>query len=56
MTQSTNWRKSLTEAYPKFQSINPEQAKSELGFAMQIFQQNPYLQKQQVLKLNVHSF
>ena len=45
MTQSTNWRKSLTEAYPKFQSINPEKAKSELGFAMQIFQQNPYLQK-----------
>jgi len=41
----TNWKQSLTDAYPKFQSINPEKAKSELGFAMQIFQQNTYLQK-----------
>ena len=34
------WMQSLTTAYPKFQSINPEKAKSELGFAMQIFQNN----------------
>jgi len=39
------WKQSLTDAYPKFQSINPEKAQSELGFAMQIFQQSPYLQK-----------
>jgi recombination protein RecT len=36
---------SLTNAYPKFEAINPEKAKSELGFAMQIFQNNPSLQK-----------
>lgn len=39
------WKESLKEAYPKFETINPEKAKSELGFAMQIFQQSPYLQK-----------
>jgi len=39
------WKESLREAYPKFETINPEKAKSELGFAMQIFQQSPYLQK-----------
>jgi recombination protein RecT len=36
---------SLTSAYPKFELINPEKAKSELGFAMQIFQQSEYLQR-----------
>lgn len=42
----TEWMQSLTTAYPKFQAItNPEKAKSELGFAMQIFQGNTYLQK-----------
>jgi recombination protein RecT len=41
----SSWMQSLTTAYPKFQSINPEKAKSELGFAMQIFQNNPTLQK-----------
>ena len=45
MAQTPTWKQSLTEAYPKFQTINPEKAKSELGFAMQIFQQSPYLQK-----------
>ena len=36
---------SLTNAYPKFEAINPEKAKSELGFAMQLFQNNSELQK-----------
>ena len=35
----------LTTAYPKFEQINPNKAKSELGFAMQIFQNNPTLQR-----------
>jgi len=44
--QQAEWMQSLTTAYPKFQAItNPEKAKSELGFAMQIFQGNTYLQK-----------
>jgi len=44
--QQSDWMQSLTTAYPKFQAItNPEKAKSELGFAMQIFQGNTYLQK-----------
>ena len=46
MTNQSEWMQSLTTAYPKFQAItNPEKAKSELGFAMQIFQGNTYLQK-----------
>ncbi len=46
MTNQSDWMQSLTTAYPKFQAItNPEKAKSELGFAMQIFQGNTYLQK-----------
>jgi recombination protein RecT len=36
---------SLTSAYPKFEAINPEKAKSELGFAMQLFQNSSELQK-----------
>jgi len=43
--QSGGWMQILTTAYPKFQSINPDKAKTELGFAMQIFQNNAYLQK-----------
>ena len=43
--QSPLWMQSLTSAYPKFELINPEKAKSELGFAMQIFQQSEYLQR-----------
>ena len=39
------WMQSLTNAYPKFEAINPEKAKSELGFAMQLFQNNAELQK-----------
>lgn len=46
MQNQSEWMKCLTNAYPKFQAItNPEKAKSELGFAMQIFQGSPYLQK-----------
>jgi len=39
------WMQSLTSAYPKFEAINPEKAKSELGFAMQLFQNSSELQK-----------
>jgi recombination protein RecT len=39
------WVKSLTDAYTKFEAINPEKAKAELGFARQFFQNNPELQK-----------
>lgn len=41
------WMQTLTNAYPKFESItlNPEKAKVELGFAMQIFQNNESLQR-----------
>lgn len=46
MQNQSEWMKQLTNAFPKFQAItNPQKAKSELGFAMQIFQQSPYLQK-----------
>jgi len=49
-TQITNsaqsiWLNSLNHAYAKFNTINPEKAKVELGFAQQIFQNNPSLQK-----------
>lgn len=39
------WKSSLKEAHTKFNAINPEKAHSELGFAMQIFQNSPNLQK-----------
>lgn len=39
------WVKSLTDAYTKFEAINPEKAKAELGFAKQFFQNNSDLQK-----------
>jgi recombination protein RecT len=39
------WMQELHNAFPKFQQINPEKARVELGFAMQIFQGNAYLQK-----------
>ena len=42
---TSTWMQSLTNAYPKFESINPEKAKSELGFAMQLFQNSESLQK-----------
>tara|TARA_R110000822_G_scaffold47109_3_gene125121 strand:+ start:2179 stop:3141 length:963 start_codon:yes stop_codon:yes gene_type:complete len=39
------WKKALTDSYPKFQALNPERAKAELGFAMSLFQSNVNLQK-----------
>jgi recombination protein RecT len=45
MSNMSIWMQSLTNAYPKFEAINPEKAKSELGFAMQLFQNNAELQK-----------
>jgi recombination protein RecT len=41
------WMQTLTNALPKFESItlNPDKAKVELGFAMQLFQSNASLQK-----------
>ena len=30
---SPAWKKALTDSYPKFQALNPERAKAELGFA-----------------------
>jgi recombination protein RecT len=44
MSNVTNWKSSLKEAHGKFVAINPEKAQSELGFAMQIFQNSPTLQ------------
>jgi recombination protein RecT len=44
MSNITNWKSSLKEAHGKFVAINPEKAQSELGFAMQIFQNSPTLQ------------
>lgn len=41
----SEWMQTLSTAYPKFEQINPQKAKSELGFAMQIFQNNPTLQR-----------
>lgn len=41
----TSWKSSLKEAHTKFMAINPEKAQSELGFAMQIFQNSFDLQR-----------
>jgi recombination protein RecT len=43
--QVTSWKSSLKEAHTKFVAINPEKAQSELGFAMQIFQNSQNLQR-----------
>jgi len=45
MSNLTNWKSSLKEAHTKFMAINPEKATSELGFAMQIFQNSDALQR-----------
>ena len=45
MITTQNWKKTLTNAFPKFQQINKEKAQSELGFAFQIFQNNSALQR-----------
>ena len=39
------WEQTLRTAHGKFQSINKDKAQTELGFALQIFQGNDYLQK-----------
>ena len=44
MSNLTSWKSSLKEAHTKFTAINPEKATSELGFAMQIFQNSDALQ------------
>jgi recombination protein RecT len=45
MSNTKTWRTSLKDAHSKFIAINPEKATSELGFAMQIFQNSEALQK-----------
>ena len=44
MSKLTNWQEAIKQSYPKFEAINPEKAKTELGFALQIFQNNSQLQ------------
>jgi phage RecT family recombinase len=43
--QNENWVETLKTAHFKFEVINPEKAKIELGFAWQLFQNNAHLQK-----------
>tara|TARA_R110002020_G_scaffold474816_1_gene707530 strand:- start:4073 stop:5044 length:972 start_codon:yes stop_codon:yes gene_type:complete len=49
MENNTNlpqWKQAITSGYKKFELLaNPNRAKEELGFAMQIFENNTYLQK-----------
>jgi len=45
MSNQTSWKSSLKEAHTKFIAINPEKASLELGFAMQIIQNNDDLQR-----------
>jgi recombination protein RecT len=45
MSNQTSWKSSLKEAHTKFTAINPDKATSELGFAMQIFQNSDALQR-----------
>jgi phage RecT family recombinase len=40
-----NWKSAIKDSYAKFELINPARAKTELGFANQVFQSNPMLQK-----------
>jgi len=44
-TNLPQWRNQINKAYKKFETLNPERAKTELGFAQQIFESNTYLQK-----------
>jgi recombination protein RecT len=41
----SQWIKTLSNAHKKFESINPEKALVELGFAKQMFESNPRLQQ-----------
>lgn len=43
--KNENWIETLKTAHFKFEVINPEKAKIELGFAWQLFQNSEYLQK-----------
>jgi phage RecT family recombinase len=45
MSNTKTWKTALKEAHIKFIAINPDRAISELGFAMQIFQNSEALQK-----------
>jgi len=41
----TKWELAIRKSYKKFEVINPEKARTELGFALQLFQNNEQLQK-----------
>lgn len=45
MSNIQTWKSAIKDSYTKFELINPARAKTELGFANQIFQSNPQLQK-----------
>jgi recombination protein RecT len=45
MSNIESWKSAIKDSYTKFELINPARAKTELGFANQLFQSNPQLQK-----------
>ena len=45
MSNIQTWKSAIKDSYTKFELINPARAKTELGFANQLFQSNPMLQK-----------
>ena len=45
MSNIEKWKLAIKDSYKKFELINPARAKTELGFANQLFQSNPMLQK-----------
>ena len=45
MSNIQTWKSAIKDSYTKFELINPARAKTELGFANQIFQGSPSLQK-----------
>lgn len=45
MSNIETWKSAIKDSYTKFELINPARAKTELGFANQLFQTNPMLQK-----------
>ena len=45
MSNIQTWKSAIKDSYTKFELINPARAKTELGFANQIFQGSPALQK-----------
>ena len=45
MSNIQTWKSAIKDSYIKFELINPARAKTELGFANQIFQGSPTLQK-----------